>query len=190
MTTAWHDDRVDDRAIVSAVLDGNRDAFRPIVEREAVAVYRTCLRILGRPQDAEDVAQEALVMAYRSIAGYRGDGALGAWVARIATRQAYRRLAQRRDAADISAIPEPATRTDAGEPLAAALRTERAAELRRGVAALPEPYRETVALRFYGDLALDEIARATGRPLNTVKTHLRRGLERLRDTVGAEGSVS
>ena len=82
------------------------------------------------------------------------------------------------------------TRTDAGEPLAAALRTERAAELRRGVAALPEPYRETVALRFYGDLALDEIARATGRPLNTVKTHLRRGLERLRDTVGAEGSVS
>jgi RNA polymerase sigma-70 factor, ECF subfamily len=187
MTTAWHDDRVDDRALVRAVLDGDRDAFRPLVEREAVAVYRTCLRILGRPQDAEDVAQEALVMAYRSIASYRGDGALGAWLSRIATRQAYRRLAQRRDAADLASLPEPAARTDHTEPLAATLRNERATELRLGVAALPEPYRETVALRFYGDLALDEIARVTGRPLNTVKTHLRRGLERLRDAVsGAE----
>ncbi len=166
MTTAWHDDRVDDRAIVRAVLDGDRDAFRPVV------------------------AQEALVMAYRSIASYRGDGALGAWVARIATRQAYRRLAQRRDAVDLANVPEPAARTDAGEPLTAALRTERATELRSDVAALPEPYRETVALRFYGDLALDEIARATGRPLNSVKTHLRRGLERLRDAVRDQGSAA
>ena len=96
MTTAWHDDRVDDRALVRAVLDGDRDAFRPLVEREAVAVYRTCLRILGRPQDAEDVAQEALVMAYRSIASYRGDGALGAWLSRIARAEGQRLRAQAR----------------------------------------------------------------------------------------------
>jgi len=54
------------------------------------------------------------------------------------------------------------------------------------VAALPEPYRETVALRFFGDLALDQIAATTNRPLNTVKTHLRRGLERLRREMGLE----
>lgn len=186
MAAAWHDGRVDDRALVRAVLDGDRDAFRPVVEREATAVYRACLRIMGEPADAEDVAQESMVIGYRSLATFRGDGPLGAWLVRIATRQAYRRLGQRRDAADISAMPEPAVSGPmAAEPLGTLIATERASELRAGVAALPEPYRETVALRFFGELALDEIAAATGRPLNTVKTHLRRGLERLRDAVGA-----
>ena len=63
------------------------------------------------------------------------------------------------------------------------MRAERATELRAAVTALPEPYREVVALRFFGEATLDEIARQTGRPLGTVKTHLRRGLERLRNDV-------
>jgi RNA polymerase sigma-70 factor (ECF subfamily) len=54
------------------------------------------------------------------------------------------------------------------------------------VADLPEPYREVVALRFFGEQSLEEIAAATHRPLNTVKTHLRRGLERLRPALGRE----
>ena len=60
-------------------------------------------------------------------------------------------------------------------------------EVREAVAQLPEPYREVVALRFFGELSLAEVAEATGRPINTVKTHLRRGLERLRPIVAAEG---
>ena len=50
---------------------------------------------------------------------------------------------------------------------------------------LDEPYREVIALRFFGELSLDEIAVQTGRPLGTVKTHLRRGLIRLRAAVEA-----
>lgn len=183
MATAWHDGRVDDRALVRAVLDGDRDAFRPLVEREAVAVYRACLRVMGRPADAEDVAQEAFVIAYRSLGSYRGDGPLGAWLMRIATRQAYRRLAQRRDPVDLATAGDPPAGGDETEPLPTLVAAERATELRRGVATLPDPYRETIAMRFFGDLALDEIASATGRPLNTVKTQLRRGLERLRDAL-------
>ena len=64
-----------------------------------------------------------------------------------------------------------------------ALRAERAADLRAAVATLHEPYRETVTLRFFGELSLEEIARQTERPLATVKTHLRRGLLQLRGTV-------
>jgi RNA polymerase sigma-70 factor (ECF subfamily) len=60
--------------------------------------------------------------------------------------------------------------------------------VRRAVAELPDPYREVVALRFFADLSLAEVSEATGRPLNTVKTHLRRGLERLRPTLGDAGS--
>jgi RNA polymerase sigma-70 factor (ECF subfamily) len=57
---------------------------------------------------------------------------------------------------------------------------ERAAEVREALADLDEPYREVVALRFFGDLSLSEIAEQTGRPLGTVKTHLHRGLSRLK----------
>jgi RNA polymerase sigma-70 factor (ECF subfamily) len=180
----WHDPGVDDREIVQAVLDGDRDAFRHLVEREQVAVYRACLRVLGRPHDAEDVAQESFVIAYRSLGSYRGEGPLGGWLMRIATRQAFRRLGRRRDAAEISAAETLAARD--ADPIVATLAGERQRAVRTAVAALPEPYRETVALRFFGDLALEEIARITRRPVNTVKTHLRRGLQRMRAQLDGE----
>ena len=69
-------------------------------------------------------------------------------------------------------------------PSTATIRAERANATRRAVADLDEPYRETVALRFFGERSLEEIAAITGRPLGTVKTHLRRGLIRLRERVG------
>jgi RNA polymerase sigma-70 factor (ECF subfamily) len=181
---AWHDGAVDDRGLVDAVLAGDRDAFRILVEREQVAVFRACLRILGRPHDAEDVAQESFVMAYRSLGTYRGDGALGGWLMRIATRQAFRRLGQRREISELPA--ELPVASAASDPVAMTLAGERQREVRLAVASLREPYREVVALRFFGELSLDEIATVTRRPLNTVKTHLRRGLGRLRPILGRE----
>jgi RNA polymerase sigma-70 factor, ECF subfamily len=184
---AWHDPGVDDRTIVQAVLSGDRDAFRLLVEREQGTVFRACLRVLGRPHDAEDVAQESFMIAYRSLAGFRGDGPLAGWLVRIATRQAYRRLGQRRPTAvldEAAAVPTHAAWSD---PMRAALAGERERSVRLAVAALPEPYRETVALRYFGELSLDEIASTTRRPINTVKTHLRRGLERLRAEIGGDG---
>jgi RNA polymerase sigma-70 factor (ECF subfamily) len=65
------------------------------------------------------------------------------------------------------------------DPLQSALAAERRAALRSAVAGLGEPYREVVALRYFGELSLEEVAAATGRNLNTIKTQLRRGLERL-----------
>jgi RNA polymerase sigma-70 factor (ECF subfamily) len=176
---------VEDRALVDAVLAGDREMFRVLVEREQGVVYRACLRILGRPHDAEDVAQESFVTAYRSLGSYRGDGPLGGWLLRIATRQAYRRLGQRRDTADLD--PDISLGAPGSDPLAITLAGERQRAVRLAVAALGEPYREVVALRFFGEMSLDEIAASTRRPLNTVKTHLRRGLERLRPLIGTEG---
>jgi RNA polymerase sigma-70 factor (ECF subfamily) len=171
---------VDDRALIDALRAGDRDAFAVLVERETTSVYRVCLRILGRPHDAEDVTQESFVAAYRAIRGYRAEGSLRGWLLRIATRQAFRRLAQRRSTAPIESVPEPRLADAREEPTRVLVAGEERAAVRRAVAELDEPYREVVALRFFGDLSLAEVAETTGRPLNTVKTHLRRGLERLR----------
>jgi RNA polymerase sigma-70 factor (ECF subfamily) len=180
----------DDRALVAAVLDGDRDAFRAIVDREHRALVRACHRVLGDLHEAEDVVQEAFVTAYRSLGGWRGDGSLGAWLARIAVRLAVRRAAQRKTVtwiepdADGAGMP---TAPASADPAIAALRSERTASIRAAVAALDEPYRETVALRFFAERSLAEIASETGRPLGTVKTHLHRGLLRLRDRLEAGG---
>ena len=186
--TSWHDEGVDDRALVDAVRSGDREAFSQLVDLETSAVYRACYRILGRPHDAEDVTQEAFVAAFRSIGSYRGEGPLRAWLLRIATRQAYRRIAQRRPTADLEAVAEPMTADPAVDPSRAAEAAEQRDEVRDAVAALPDPYREVVALRFFGELSLAEVAEATGRPINTVKTHLRRGLERLRPVLGTRSA--
>jgi RNA polymerase sigma-70 factor (ECF subfamily) len=183
---AWHDGRVDDRALIDALLSGDRRAFEVLEERETRTVYRACLRILGRPHDAEDVTQESFVAAYRSIRTFRREGSIRGWLLRIATRQAFRRLSQRRATVDLDAVPEPRLADAAGEPTRVLMDRERRDAVQDAVATLPEPYREVVALRFFGELSLAEVAEATGRPINTVKTHLRRGLERLRPALGME----
>ena len=152
---------IDERAVVEAVLAGDRDAFRILVDHESAAVIRACHRVLGDLHEAEDSAQEAFVIAFRSLAAWRNDGPFGAWLTRIAVRIALRRAQRRRDVTWI----DPETSSAVGMP--------------RG------QYREVIALRFFGELSLDEIATQTGRPLGTVKTHLRRGLIRLRAAVEA-----
>jgi RNA polymerase sigma-70 factor (ECF subfamily) len=184
-----HDGSIDELQVVQAVLDGDRDAFAILVDREAAAVVRACHRVLSDLAEAEDVAQDAFVTAYRSLATWRGDGPFGAWLTRIAVRLAIRQLGRRKA---VTWLRAPVSEDDldvtanlsAGpqfQPEHLAITAEHASATRRAVADLEEPYREVVALRFFAEQSLEEIATLTGRPLGTVKTHLRRGLLRLRD---------
>jgi RNA polymerase sigma-70 factor (ECF subfamily) len=187
---------VDELQVVQAVLDGDRDAFRILVDRESASVVRACYRVLADLHEAEDIAQEAFVTAYRSLATWRGDGPFGAWLTRIAVRLAIRQLGRRRvvtwlrspaggDMLDETVAALPAS--PRLQPEHVALSAESATATRRAVASLDEPYREVVTLRFFGERSLEEIATLTGRPLGTVKTHLRRGLLRLRDQIEPGG---
>ncbi|MHB8892420.1 MAG: RNA polymerase sigma factor [Candidatus Limnocylindrales bacterium] len=180
-----------DRSIVEAVLAGDRDAFRVLVEREGPAIVSACARVLGDRSEAEDVAQEAFVIAYRSLSSWRAEGAFGAWLSRIAIRLAIRRAGQRKQVTWLDPLAAEADQpnqtrfrtvgsTDAVDPAHTLIRSERDAQVRAAVASLDEPYREVVALRFFAERSLLEIAEATDRPLGTVKTHLHRGLARLK----------
>ncbi len=131
------------------------------------------------------------MIAYRSLGTWRADGAFGAWLSRIAVRLAVRRAQTRKQVAWLDPLAAEADQPnqerfrtmsvgDAVDPAHTLLRTERDAHIRAAVASLDEPYREVVALRFFAERSLQEIAEATGRPLGTVKTHLHRGLGRLR----------
>src|SRR3954469_19867434 len=102
----------DDRSVVDAVLGGDRDAFRVLVDREAAAVIRACHRVLGDVHEAEDAAQEAFVTAFQSLAGWRGDGPFGAWLTRIAVRIALREAGRRRSVTWLDTTPASAATED------------------------------------------------------------------------------
>ncbi|HUR15826.1 MAG TPA: sigma-70 family RNA polymerase sigma factor [Candidatus Limnocylindrales bacterium] len=175
-----------DRRIVDAVLAGDRDSFRALVERESATVIAVCMSVLRDREEALDVAQDAFVQAYRALATYRGDGTFGAWIARIASRLAVARASTtaRRpvtttddinayDVADVSGDGFDLERTVLGE--------ERAAALRDAIERLPADQREVVNLRFFRDMPLEQIALETASPLGTVKSRLHRALQRLRE---------
>ena len=159
-----------------------------MVEREVDPVFRLAYRILGQTQDAEDVVQDTFVIAYRSIDSYRGDGPIGAWLRTIATRVALRRAAARMAAVRLSPDLNEPERRELG-PLDAVLSEERAAAIRRAIGSLSEAQREVVVLRLFGELSLQQIADATGRPLATCKSHLRRGLAWLRVALRDEAAT-
>ena len=180
-----------DRQFVDAVLAGDSEAFRVLVDRESRSVIGICGRILGDHDEAQDVAQDAFVRAYRALATYRGDGPFGAWVTRIAVRLAVARLATRRETLRVD--PDKADGWAASliaedDPETLALDHERRRAILETIATLPRSQRDVVALRFYGDLTLEEIARATSTPLGTVKSRLHRALARLREQLGSRSA--
>ena len=172
---------MDDRELAQAIVAGDRDAFRLLVERESGPLVRACARVLGDPDAAEDMAQECLVTAYQLIGSWRGEGSLHGWLLRIAINRALRAVKlQRRLVPLENESGEPLPIAGGSEPLADALMAERDRLVQEAVASLPEPYRETIVLRYFGELSIAEISSQTGRPIGTVKTHLGRGLLRLR----------
>jgi RNA polymerase sigma-70 factor (ECF subfamily) len=180
-----------DRHVIDAVLAGNREAFRVLVERESQTVIRVCRQILRDPVEAHDVAQDAFVQAYQSLATFRGEGAFGAWLRRIAVRAAIGRLAARPNLITLDGEmldPRVAALASEDDPEASVLDSERRAAIIDAVASLPGPQRDVVLLRFYGDLSLEEIARMTNHPIGTVKSRLSRGVSSLRDQLSTRSA--
>ncbi len=178
----------EDRALADAVLGGDREAFRALVDREAPVVLAVCRRILADPTDAEDAAQDAFLIAYRKLGTFRGDGPLGGWLMRIAIREARDRALRRRPTSSLD--DEAGMLELAGDgrhdPIASLEGHERRASLLTAIADLPAHYRDAVTLRYIDELSFSEIAAATGRPEATVRTHLHRGLSRLRERLTVE----
>lgn len=173
-----------DRKVIDAVLGGDRDAFRVLVDRESGQVIEATRRILRDPFEAQDIAQDAFTAAFQALATFRGDGPFGAWVRRIAVRAAVARLASRPDLTWLDMDePDPsaaALRAD-DDPERTALEAEYRSTVIDAIRKLPSPQRAVVMLRFYGDLSLEEIAIATNHPIGTVKSRLSRGMAGLRD---------
>jgi RNA polymerase sigma-70 factor (ECF subfamily) len=145
----------------------------------AAFARRLALGLLGRSADADDVAQDALVLAIERRGGI---GNVRAWLAAVVRNLVWtRRRSEARRAVREGRAPEPPSPPS---PADSAARLETARRLMAAVRRLEEPYRSTILLRYFDDVSTREIARRYGVPFETVRTRLKRGLARLRTSLG------
>ena len=179
----------EEAALAASFPDGDEAVLRAVYERYGGLVYRTALRALPSPSDAEDVTQATFVSAWHARATYRQDRApLGAWLVTIARRRAVDRLRvlgrQRLADAAVEADARSTQATGSPDPARIVDRIVVAEELGR----LPEAQRRVLELAFFDDLTHSQIAGVTGLPLGTVKSQLRRGLLHLRRRWEVDGA--
>ncbi len=151
---------------------GGRREFGELVRRHGSAVRSLLRRMGAQGAEADDVAQDAFLQAFEKCAEFRGEGTFAAWVKRIAARLYLKRKAK--DARYVAEI-EPVEDDVAPAPDQAGL-----VDLDEALKSLNETERLCVSLCHGAGLSHPEIAAAMNLPLGTVKSHVKRGLDKLR----------
>ncbi len=184
-----------DQALVERARRGDADAFGELVRAYQHRVVNFARAMVSDGADAEDVAQDAFLRAYRGLKGFRGGSSFRTWLYQIVTNTARTHLARRRDrpdhaAGDPAATPETFGQPSTGEDIEAAVIHRDAID--RALQGLPEDMRIAVLLRDVEGLDYAEIARTLGVPIGTVESRIFRGRARLRasitDPTGAGGA--
>lgn len=176
------DDTFEWEARVLAQARESPAAFAPLYERYFPRIYAYCLRRVGRPEEAEDLASVVFTRALGGLGGYRG-GSVAAWLFRIAHNAVANHLRGRRPQVSLDAAGTALADTLAAEddqPLQRVVDAEERAQLARLIDALPEQQREILALTVAGGLSAREVGAVLGKSEGAVWTALHRATQRLR----------
>lgn len=189
--------RPDDADIALRIASGDHHAFELMMRQYNRPLYRTARSILRDDAEAEDVLQEAYLLAYRGIGKYRGESSLATWLTRIVVNEAIARSRKTSRRAQIIRLDGDADADiDNGEsdmhdatqeqPEQAAIRAEARRLLERKIDALPENFRTVFVLRAVEEMTVEETASCLGIPDATVRTRFFRARSMLRESLSRE----
>ena len=185
-----------DHFVVKAVLAGDRDRYRILVDRHRDKLYGVMFRLLRDGQLAEEFAQEALVKAYTSLAGFRGESGFGTWLIQIGIHlvRDYRRRSGRNSHLHLVSLEEHEENRPAGaeianphpgnDPLAVLEASELSELIDIALARLPDEYREVIALKHDEGLSYEQLAESLDCSIGTVKSRLNRAHTALQRELG------
>ena len=189
-------DDASDQRLIERLQRRDERAFLELLQAYQERVFKLLLRMLGRRDEAEDMAQEVFVQVFKAIGTFRGDSRLGTWIYRIAVnlcknRMKYlsRRHASEQDELEPAAERMPLTEgkgvtlgeTSRPDHLVEGFQLERVVQ--KCIAELEPDFREVLVLRDVEDLTYEELCEVTGLPEGTVKSRLHRARAMLKAAV-------
>ena len=187
-----------DEELVTLSQGGDLDSFNQLVLRWERPIYALAYRVIGREEEARDVAQETFLRAFRAIKGFKGQAKFSSWLYRI-TLNLCRDWIRKERRAPVSQAPEgidiielagEATPSESIEDLVG--RKQLGLAVSKAMALLPEEQRTAIILKEYHGLTFQEIADLLDCPLSTVKTRLYQGLTVVRkqlENAGVDGAA-
>src|SRR6188472_14961 len=185
-----------DEELVARSRGGDLDSINQLVVRWERPIYALAYRVIGREEEARDVAQETFLRAFRALGGFKGQAKFSSWLYRI-TLNLCRDWIRRERRTPVSQAPEGvdlielAGETEPSESIEQLVsRRELGRAVAKAMAMLPEEQRTAIILKEYHGLTFQEIADLLECPLSTVKTRLYQGLTVLRKQLSDAGVES
>lgn len=178
-----------EKYLIERAQQGCRAAFDDLASSYSNRMFRIAMRIVGNEAEAEDAVQQALLGAYQNLARFRGDSAFSTWLTRITMNEALGIVRKRRK--NVVELGEMVNQegdvtvrvlVSTGEtPEALALREERRRLVHESMKMVRPSYLKVMKLRLIEDLSVEEIGSRLGIPVNTVKVHLYRGRQAMKE---------
>lgn len=179
----------DDVTLVSASQVGDQDAFALLVQRHQRYVFNLVFRMLGQYEEANEVTQDTFLAAWQGLPGFRGDARFSTWLYRIAYNCTLKQLEQRKrdQALQLAIQAEQADQCiDSDERVEAEIEVhDRQTAVREHLSNLPAKYRIVLVLRHLQEMTYEEMAEILTVPIGTIKTHLFRARNLLKERLEA-----
>jgi len=193
LETLRHLQAAEDAVLVAAAADGDRRAFKELMDRYIDDVSRTVAGMLGAGQEVDDIVQDAFIRLYRALPTFRGDASVKTYVTRIAINRSLDELRARKRRRWLRPWEEVDGRDDlAGDRVASddTESSDRDRVLRQAIDTLPAAQRAVVVLRMIEEYSTEETADILGIAYGTVLSRLKRGLDKLKETLSESGYTS
>ncbi len=175
---------MEESSIIRRAQTGDQRAFQQLVETYHALVWRTARALLGEATAAEEVEQEAWLDVWRGLPAFRLDRPFRPWLLTVVANRCRKQV--RRHSIASEPLDESTLESVASDGFSHVLKREQRTDLAHEVASLPAEQSRVLALRYFADLDLAEIATMTGAPLGTVKSRLHRALGALRERLSLE----
>jgi RNA polymerase sigma-70 factor (ECF subfamily) len=177
--------------LIAQAANGNQKAFRVLVNQYLPLVYNYLFRMTQNHELSEEMAQETFVKAYQNLKKFDRTRAFKPWLLRIASNATLSELRRQKKLVSLDALEEEGAFNVGSDRTSEdiALQVERqsaTADVQKALDRMEAKYRQVLLLRYQQELSYEEISEVTRTPLNTVRTWLKRGLEKLKQAIREE----
>ena len=179
----------DQEKIIARARRGDADAFEQLVVAYRDQVFRLALRMCGSEADADEVAQEAFLSAWKALPNFRGESQFSTWLYQLTTHAAIDLMRREKRQIATEDITEVSAPDPAPGPQQQAERRETQEAVRDAILQLTPEYRQIVVLRFLEDLSYEEIGAVLKLPSGTVKSRLNRAKAQLKEILSKSGNL-